>query len=345
LTDEQRALRDSVRDALKIECTPAKVRAAWEDGDRRAFWRTLTKLGVVGATVPEARGGLGLGALDMVPVFEECGFACIPGPVVETLAVGVPLLAALDDQIPWLARVASGEALLATGLQRAPFVADADIADLLLLERGGALHAVPRTDVALTAQPSIDGARRLFSVAWEPSGASCIASGELARAAIAQAQARGALATAAMLLGIGRWLVSTTIDYVKVRKQFGAAIGSFQAVKHPLADAHTALELARPLVWRAAHALDQREPERMLAVSMAKARASDAATRAARTALQCHGAIGYSFEHDLHLWMKRAWALTSSFGDASHHRAQVAHSILSRSTPPPSQLGRKGDHA
>src|SRR5439155_24977645 len=108
-----------------------------------------------------------------------------------------------------------------------------------------------------------------------------------------------------------------------VREQFGRPVGSFQAVKHHLADVLVQLELARPVVYRAAWSLAHRLPERSTHVSMAKACASDAAGEAARAALQCHGAIGYSFEHDLHLWMKRAWALARTWGDAAWHRARI----------------------
>jgi alkylation response protein AidB-like acyl-CoA dehydrogenase len=133
-------------------------------------------------------------------------------------------------------------------------------------------------------------------------------------------------------------MIDMTVEYVSLRRQFGRPVGSFQAVKHALAEAHVAIELARPCVHRAAYALAHREADLATHVSLAKALASDAATLAARTALQCHGAIGYSFEHDLHLWMKRAWALAASCGSAAAHRARLAAAILD-SHPKPSQEG------
>ena len=123
-------------------------------------------------------------------------------------------------------------------------------------------------------------------------------------------------------------MIELSVDYAKVRKQFGAAIGSFQAVKHHLATAHMKIELARPAVYRAACSIDHADPAASLHVAMAKACASDGATLAARASLQCHGAIGYSFEHDLHLWMKRAWALAAALGDAAGHRARVATAVI-----------------
>jgi alkylation response protein AidB-like acyl-CoA dehydrogenase len=139
---------------------------------------------------------------------------------------------------------------------------------------------------------------------------------------------RAAVGSAAQLLGIGAAMVERTVEYAKIRTQFGKPIGSFQAVKHQLADAHVALELARPVVYRAAASLAGRAADASLHASMAKAQASEAALRAARAALQCHGAIGYSFEYDLHMWMKRAWALAAAWGDAAWHRARVATAVL-----------------
>ena len=129
-------------------------------------------------------------------------------------------------------------------------------------------------------------------------------------------------------LGIMQACLDVVIPYLHERKQFGAPIGSFQAVKHHLATALMKVEMARPAVYRAAWSLAQGDADRAVHVSMAKACASDAAQVAARAALQCHGAIGYSFEHDLHLWMKRAWALAAAHGDAASHRARVATAIL-----------------
>jgi alkylation response protein AidB-like acyl-CoA dehydrogenase len=333
LSREQLMFRDTARDLLQKHCSPGAVRAAWAGASGRVpgLWQRLAEVGIAGMTVPEALGGLGMGELDLVSILEEAGRAAAPEPLVETTAVGAPLLheagtAALRER--WLGRVASGEAVLAVGLDGAPYVPFAGEADLLLLQRGDELHAIERAHVALTAQPSVDGARRLFSVAWSASDATRIASGGEARHAAALAFDRGALATAAELLGVARRLLDTTVEYAKVRHQFGKPIGSFQAVKHHLADTLLRLELARPLVWRAAYSFAHDDPERPLHVSMAKAQASEAALVAARAALQCHGAIGYTVEYDLHLWMKRAWALAAAWGDAAWHRARVGGAVF-----------------
>ncbi|MCB9573818.1 MAG: acyl-CoA dehydrogenase family protein [Kofleriaceae bacterium] len=340
---EQQALRDAVRDLLGRACPPAVVRAAWgaDDDAAPALWPQLARMGVVGMTAPERWGGLGLGELELVGVLEEAGHAALPAPLLETTAVAIPLLAALPDgpvvdgvRDRWLGAAAAGRAVIAVGLAGAPFVADAARAALLLLERDGELHAVPRDAAWLTAEASVDGARRLAWVDWTPSAATRVATGDVARDAAARALDRGAVAAAAELCGLGRRMIELTVDHVQVRHQFGRAIGSFQAVKHHLADAHAALELARPCVARAAYALAHDEPGTAVHASLAKAHAGDAARRAGRAALQCHGAIGYSFEHDLHLFMKRAWALAAAWGDAAWHRARIATAVLDHDAAP-----------
>jgi alkylation response protein AidB-like acyl-CoA dehydrogenase len=174
----------------------------------------------------------------------------------------------------------------------------------------------------LTASGAVDGSRRLAWVEWDlttPVG------DETTRHA---AFDRGALGTAAQLVGLARRMLDLTVEYAKARQQFGVPIGSFQAVKHHLADSRIAIEFARPLVYRAAWSITEGDPDASTHVSMAKALASDAATLTAGQALQCHGAIGYSYEYDLHLFMKRAWALAATWGDAAWHRARVGRAIL-----------------
>jgi alkylation response protein AidB-like acyl-CoA dehydrogenase len=220
--------------------------------------------------------------------------------------------------------------VLGVGLSFAPFVDNADSSDLLLLRHGDELHALSRNEVTLNAQPALDRARRLARVEWEPRAATRFASGERAATAVESAFDRGALATAAQLLGVSQRLIELAVEHARHREQFGKPIGAFQAVKHMLADALLQLEMARPVVYRAAYSVARCVPERALDVSMAKAYASNAATRAARIALQTHGAIGYTWEHDVQLWMKRAWALAAAWGDANWHRDRVGAAVLPR---------------
>jgi alkylation response protein AidB-like acyl-CoA dehydrogenase len=313
-TDDQLAFRDAVRDLLDRECPPAVVRDAWtnDTGRSGAAWAHLADMGVLGALASEAHGGLGLTLVDLVLVLEETGYAALPEPIVEHAAVTVPILE--DSTAAAAGRVTVTAALDGSGL--APW---ADTAELIVLpgETGAAVLA--RADVALDRRESVDGARRLFAV--HPR-----AGPQAVRPALGAFE-RGALGAAAQLLGLNERMLDLTVAYVAERRQFGVPVGSFQAVKHHLADARLGLEFARPLVYRAAWSLTHGDPDAAVHVSMAKAQASDAARLTGRQALQCHGAIGYSFEYDLHLYLKRAWALAATWGDARWHRAQIGQTL------------------
>ncbi|MGH9030130.1 MAG: acyl-CoA dehydrogenase family protein [Acidimicrobiales bacterium] len=338
-SDDQLALRDQMRAFAQKECPPSEVRDAWssELGWSEERWSALAEMGVVGLTVPEVQGGLGLGQVELVLLLEEAGRACMPEPLIETIAVGGPLLSDCDGaraeelRDGWLADVARGEAIVAVGLARAPGVAAAHGAQLIVLEHGtgdgSELHVVEASQVEVRTRHSLDGTRRLSVIEWEPSRSSLVASGAQSESLVATSLDRASTAAAAMLLGVAEHMISMASQYALERTQFGKPIGSYQAVKHLLANALVRVEFARPLVYRAAWSLDAHDEGASLHASMAKAQASEAALTAARVALQVHGAIGYTWEHDLQLWMKRAWALASAWGDAGHHRARVLEAL------------------
>ena len=202
----------------------------------------------------------------------------------------------------------------------------ASSADAVLVEDDERLLLVSRAALVADPRPSVDHSRHVAAVDWDTSAGEVTEIG--GPDAIAAAFDRGALGTAAELLGLAAALLEMTVDYAGERRQFGVPIGSQQAIKHKLADVRVGLEFARPLAYRAAYSLAEGDPAASVHVSMAKARAGDVATLAARHALQCHGAIGYSFEYDLQLWMKRAWALVVTWGDGAWHRERVARAIL-----------------
>lgn len=292
--DDQLAFRDAVRDLLEKECSATALRDAWtnETGRVPGLWDQLVEMGVVAMLVPEIQGGLGMTMVDLILILEETGRYAVPEPIVET-ATALPAFDRSDVTI-------SGAHL---------FAAWADTADIVFTTDG----VFERATAELTPHPSVDGARRLFTVAG-PAQPMPPTAGD--------AYARLTCGVAAQLCGLSDRMLEMTADYVKERKQFGVPVGSFQAVKHHLANARVALEFARPLVYRSAVTL---EP---VHTSMAFAKAADTAAITAKAALQCHGAIGYTTEYDLHLYMKRAWALMRSFGDARFHRTRVAEAIL-----------------
>jgi len=335
--DDPLLLQATVRDFLAKECAPEVVRAIWDSGTGRspALWKKLAEIGVTGLLVPEAHGGLGFDETTLVLLLEEAGRAALPEPVIGTSAVAVPLLRELGGALAadWLPRVAAGEAIVAVGHPVSPFVEDAHVADLLLLAQPGALHAVRPADARITEQPANDPGRRIASVEFTPSAATRVAEGERARALLDGALDRGALAAAAAALGACDRMLELAVAYTSQRRQFGKPVGSFQAVKHMLANVKVKLEYARPVVWRAAWSVAHGSPRRSLHVSMAKLAACEAAALGARNALQAHGAIGYTWEQDLHLWMRRAWSLEQAWGRSSFHLGRVRSEVLEGRVP------------
>lgn len=313
LDEQQRDFAASIDAALGAADVPAAVRA-WARGDTapgRKVWATLTDLGVTALTVPERYDGIEAHPVDLAVAAEALGRWCVPGPLAESIAVA-PILLATDERS---AALAAGELIATVALPPAvPRAADADFAGLVLLAEGGSVH----DGAAGEAHESVDPARKLFDVT---------ATGVGQQADVARAFEYGALFTAAQLVGAGQAMLDTSVEYAKQRSQFGRIIGSYQAIKHKLADVHIALELARPLVYGAALSLADGSPETARDVSAAKAAASDAALLAARSSLQTHGAIGFTAEYDLSLWLLRVQALHSAWGDPTTHKRRVLEAL------------------
>ncbi|SOX56265.1 acyl-CoA dehydrogenase, partial [Mycobacterium ahvazicum] len=307
LDEQQRDFAASIDAALGAADLPGALRA-WSDGDvapGRKVWEQLADLGVTALIVPEKYDGLDAHPVDLVVALERLGRWCVPGPVTESIAVAPILLA--DDQRS--AELSSGELIATVALPpHTPRAVDAQAAGLVLLATG---DGVSEADAG-GCHRSVDPSRRLYDVA---------ATGATWQADIQRAFEFGALATAAQLVGAAEALLDATVEYAKQRAQFGRVIGSYQAIKHKLADVHIAIELARPLVYGAALSLEPRE------VSAAKAAASDAGLLAARSALQTHGAIGFTQEYDLSLWLLRVQALRSAWGTPEAHRCRVLEAL------------------
>lgn len=332
-TDDHKMLRDTVREVLQRECGADVVRDAWEGRieSARAVWDTLAQTGVIGMTASEGAGGMGMGELDLVLPLEEIGYAALPGPIVHTTAVGLPLLeeAATEAQrAHWLGPASAGRLRIVVAFEDQEIVAHAASADLLIAERGGVGHCVPISEVNVTSERSVDRARQLGRVDFEARAEHRMSQNVDAHALFSRARDRAALATAAQLIGLCRRMLDMTVQYARDREQFGKPIGAQQAVKHRLANALIEQELARPLVYRAGWAMAASAPDASVAVSLAKIYAGEAARFVAKQALQVHGAIGYTTECDLHMWMKRAWALAAAHGDAAHHRERIGRHIL-----------------
>ena len=342
--EDQLLLQETVRDFLAGECPVEFVRAQWETETGRSpeFWSKLSEIGVPGLLVAEEFGGLGMNEIDAVRVFVEIGRAGLAEPVVSTAAVAAPLLRELQKPggaenhelaKEWLPRIVGGDAIIAVAQTTSPLVADAHVADLLIHRFKDALYAIPRNGFQITAQQSNDPSQKLFTVEFEARDDQRIAEGERADQLEAAALDRGALACAAQQLGACEQLITMSVDYTSQRKQFGVPIGSFQAVKHQVANLKVALEYARSHVERAAHSVAHGSHARSVDVSMAKISAGEAALEAARISLQVHGALGYTWEQDLHVWMRRAWTLDLAWGSTAWHRARVASALFEGTSP------------
>ena len=309
LSAEQKDFAASI-DALLADADTVSTNRLWAEGKPEAglkIWRSLAGLGVTALGVPGKFGGPDATPADLVVAFEQLGFHAVPGPWVDTVAV-LPSL--LQDEA--LVAVAAGEALASVvAAPHVPYALDADVADIRISVDSDGL----REFTARRRLTSVDASRRLFETT---TGGRRSGEPDMARAFNL-----GALATAAVQLGAGRWLLNTSVSYAKQRRQYGKAIGSYQAIKHLLADVVTSLDFATPLVYAAAVTLDDRD------VSAAKVAAGRASTLAARTGLQVHGALGYTAEYPLGLRLTKIRALTGAWGTPAFHRSRVLRAVAS----------------
>jgi alkylation response protein AidB-like acyl-CoA dehydrogenase len=328
-TEDQLLFCDSVKDFLQAEITPDFLRASWgsDNGRSDELWQKMVELGLTAMLVPEAQGGLGMSELDFILLAQECGRVALAEPLVETVLVATPLLSALVDRDPrcasLLEKIAAGETRVAVGHPTNELVSDAHIADWLLLPSGDQIHLLARDQVELIAQHSVDPTRRLFSVEWQASDETCLVSGAEGVKLLAASLNRGALGCAAQLVGLAETMVSMTVDYTTDRQQFGKAIGTNQALKHHMANCAVKTEFAKAPLYRGAYTVSQAPQSADFAVSHAKVAAGEAALLAAKNAIQSFGAMGYTWECDLHIFMKRAWALDKFWGHAGFHKNRL----------------------
>jgi len=363
LTDEQRALQDAVRSYLRDRFGPQQVRAVYEDpagdADPAELWKAFGEQGWLAVLVPEEHDGIGLGLLDAAVLARAFGAGTVPGPWLGTVLAGeaLRLAGSAEQQAAWLPRIAAGEVKGAVALHRpgstpvpanAPATASggtlsgslalveyAGVADVLVVaatdEQGAAgLYLVDPAaqGVTVTRLEALDRTTRTSHVQLDGAAAERL---EGSSDAVLQSLLdRGAVLVANDLVGIARKALTDTVEYDKTRVQFGRPVGSFQAIKHNLADLHVGVTMAEHAAWFAAFAMDTDDPDVDAAVSIAKAKASDVARQATSDMIQYHGGIGYTWEHDAHFYFKRAKRLEYAFGDATQHRERIARLVLDR---------------
>jgi alkylation response protein AidB-like acyl-CoA dehydrogenase len=336
LTDDQRDFGTAVRDFLAAEFDLASVRAVFEDpegdGHPASLWRAMGEQGWLALLVPEEYDGLGLGLVDAQVIARELGAGVAPGPWRGTVlaAEALRLAGSKSQQERWLPKLAVGATVGALALRGTveggwPTVEYAESADILVAADGAGLRLLRPEEITTRPVDSFDGTTRLAAVALGD-GAGEPLPGSTPEV-IDELAARAAVLIAADLVGGARAALRRTVDYDRERKQFGVPVGSFQAIKHNLADLNVAVTMAEHAVLYAAHALDTgaaSDEAVALAVSVAKAKASDAGQLATAAMIQYHGGIGYTWEHEAHFFYKRAKRLAGTVGTADEHREHIA---------------------
>ena len=321
-TDDQHAIKRTAKELLADRFNPERVRELAESRryDEDA-WREMCELGWPGIFVEERYGGQGLGVVELVILMEELGYALAPVPFLSNAAAGLALQVAgtPQQQARWLPGIASGEARGTVGFLgngEARLVPDADSAEVIVIFTGAGAFAVEPSAAEVEPFETMDGTRRFARVRAE-GGDPLIGDG-------GDVPYRIATALAAELTGVGQRVMEMAVEYARNRKQFGRPIGSYQAVSHRCAQMLLEVEGARSASYYAAWCADA-EPETLpLAASMAKAYASDAGWRVTASSLQVHGGIGFTWEHDLHFFLKRAKVDGLLYGSAGELRDYVA---------------------
>jgi alkylation response protein AidB-like acyl-CoA dehydrogenase len=370
LSKPQKLLQESARTFLMRECPAERVRELMETetayDDR--LWRAMADQGWTGLIIAEEYGGLGLGPVELAVVAEEMGRACLPGPFLSTVwaAALIDSAGSEGQKAQYLEKISAGEmkatvALLESTADwnvqavqlsaqrdgkeyrlsgRKEFVTDAQIADLIIcLARSGSelvLLPVKRDakGMTITATPGIDATRKLYAVDFDGVSvpvAEALDFNPQTEEAFEQATRIATATLCAEMLGGMQWTLETTVEYAKTRQQFGRPIGIYQAVQHQCADMLLMTESARSAVYYAAWAVSEKAKVARHAVSIAKAYCSDAAREVGNRGIQVHGGIGFTWEHNLHLYYKRAKGSEIMFGDANYHREQLARLIVDES--------------
>lgn len=360
LSKAQKLLQQSAREFFQRSCPLAKVRAlmATETGFDQELWSGIADQGWVGMTLPEDRGGLGLSVVDLAAVAEEVGRACVPGPFWSNVWATLLLqYAGADGRRAELEALAEGRAhatvalteesgdwdpaqvsvraerkqdnLILSGTKA--FVGDAAVADRILVvtHLGDELAIVPvakgANGLALKAMASIDATRKWYRVTLDnvEAPAAQAITGKGATEALELSMGAVTAALCAEATGVMQWILDTAVEYAKTRRQFDQPIGSFQAVQHQCAEMLMYTESARSAAYYAAWAVAERDPGWKRAVAIAKAYCSDAGREVGNRGCQVHGGIGFTWEHDLHLFYKRIKSFEALFGDGAYHREVV----------------------
>ncbi|MGH2691377.1 MAG: acyl-CoA dehydrogenase family protein [Actinomycetota bacterium] len=326
-TEEQQLFRKSVREFVTDRVPPERLAeiADGEEGWDPALWKEAAGLGLAGISVPEEQGGAGMGFVEEAIVAEELGRGVFPGPWLGSVILAQP---ALQQAPALLQAVATGERIATWVPSDGTHVVDLAAADLLVSHKESSIVAIDKEGVEWRVLPTVDGTRRLGQVELGDVRGEPIADSADAAAILERVRVRALAALAAEAAGVAERALEIATEYAREREQFGIPIGKFQAVSHQLADTYMDVELTRSLALWAAAAIAEDDPDRTVASETAKAFAADAAVRACERAIQVHGGIGFTWEHPLHRYYKRALWIRAFLASGDDLRGSVAERII-----------------
>jgi alkylation response protein AidB-like acyl-CoA dehydrogenase len=382
LNETQKLFQTSARELFSQECPSVLVRETTEKDvpHARNIWTHLAEQGWTGLIFPEEVGGLGLGMVEMAVAFEEMGRALVPGPYLSTVPLAGTALrhASTPAASRYLRAIADGTLTATVAVQEESgswdleaiampaaeaehgltlsgkklFVPDADQVDLIVTaaksRAGLVLVAVnPKSaGIKINPMPSVDSLRPLYEVVFDSvvvPREDVLAEGQPAAGALEASIDVATLAVTAEMLGGMQWILDATVEYAKTRKQFGKPIGQFQAVQHHCANMLLMTESTRSAVYYAAWVMGNDAGLAPLAISMAKAYASDCYRDVGNLGIQVHGGIGFTWDHEIHFYYKRAKASEVMFGDAIYHRERIARIVMDGANQSSKASARAGD--
>jgi alkylation response protein AidB-like acyl-CoA dehydrogenase len=357
LSESQELLRDSARKFFAGECPMEQVRRLMETDTAydQALWNKLADQGYIGIIFPEKYGGVALGKVELILLMEEAGRALLPGPFFSTVALAgstIDAVASDEQKEKYIAPICAGDArstvaVLEAGASWQPedvklsatsgkltgeklFVTDAAVADFIVVVARNGIFVVEAKapGMHITPMSGMDLTRKLYAIVFDSTPAEKI--GDTSTLSRGFDIATAAL-VAEMVGGMQR-VLDITLEYAKMRKQFGKPIGMFQAVQHHCADMYLETESSRSAAYYAAWTLEENAPDASVAVSIAKMYASDAAREVGNRGIQVHGGMGFTWENDVHLYYRRAKASETAFGDSTFHRERIARQVIDAGT-------------
>jgi alkylation response protein AidB-like acyl-CoA dehydrogenase len=329
-TEEQLQFQETMKGFLAQECTPDSIRLGWQENKpfNTKRWEAVCDLGVLGANLKEEDGGLGIDQISLTLMVEEMGYVALPEPVAEQNFLVNDILELFPEELQEAikSKFNNGKDYVAVAHPQNPYPLFLEDSKALIMFDETSCHFLEKDDYGSEDIKSNDPSRVLSRIREVKSSIQSDQNfAHLNQAVIS----RGALQSAALLIGLAQKMLDLSSAYVLDRKQFGKPIGSFQAVKHMLADVAVAIEFARPAIYRASYSLFDNNSKSALHCAHAKYMAVKAAELACKNSIQAHGAMGYTWEMDLHIYMRKAWSLMACWGNDDQQQNIIFNTLKS----------------